>query len=213
MKKLAVIVGRFQTYSIREHLGNSEILIKETLKVADKILFIIRCSLIDDSSIIMNEDDFCFLLGINERNPLNFDSRRIMLLQYFSEENLTDRLFGIYPLYDVNSDELWSHNLDQIILSNKSSLNINNEDLVLIGSRDSFLKNYTGIFNIISLESNVNFSSTQMRENIKHNFENKSFQIGFRISQNLRTYYKLILPDEDSRRGYIYGIFHKELMK
>ena len=101
MKKLAVIVGRFQTYSIKEHLKYSQILIKETLKLAERILFIIRCPLLDtclDSCIITSEDDFSIIFGIDKRNPLNFESRRVMLLHYFSEENLTNRLYEILQL-------------------------------------------------------------------------------------------------------------------
>lgn len=211
MKKLAVIVGRFQTYSIEEHLGYSQILIAESLKIAEKILFIIGCQQIVDSCIITCDDDFENLLGVNKKNPLNYDSRRIMILQYFSSHNLSSRLSDITFIHDLNSDILWSNNLDQIIKNNSAM--IENNEIILVGSRDSFIKSYRGIFETKNLISEIIFSSTQMRESIEPNFENKSFQIGFIASQKLMLFSKVILPDEDSRKGFIYGIINKDKFK
>lgn len=210
--KLAVIVSKFQTYSIKEHF---EVLIKESLKIADKILFIIECVFLDpnlNNYIITDENDFGILFGIDEVNPLNFDSRRVMILQYFSEENLLDRLYLISPIYDACSNEILFYNLDQLILSKISNLDIYADDLVLICFRDSFLKTYSGKFNLLFLKHEDTLNSSEIMKNIPDNFEDKSFQIGFRISKDLRNFYQLILADEESRRGYIYGIYHKRLI-
>lgn len=89
--KTALIIGRFQPF----HLGHLYLL-KETLKIADKVVFGIGSASIFD-----------------ENNPMDYETRRKIIKAVFYKEKIEDRLLKIVPLEDFFNDEKWLNNLKE----------------------------------------------------------------------------------------------------
>jgi bifunctional NMN adenylyltransferase/nudix hydrolase len=133
---------------------------------------------------MLGENDIVILvLGVapvklSGRNTLNFETRELMVRDYFREfPNL-----HVVPLNDVpHSDEVWSDNLDNLIvdfMSEETNL------VTLYGSRDSFIPYYHGKFNVKEIaEVDGNLSGTTLRVEAQKN----------------------ILPTRDFRHGVFYG--------
>ena len=83
--KVALIVGRFQPF----HKGHRH-LILEGLQAADKLIIGIGS---------INQD--------NQDNPLNFDQVKMLLKKFFKQEELEDKLIGIYGIPDFFNDKKW----------------------------------------------------------------------------------------------------------
>lgn len=147
---LGVIVGRFQTPYLHEgHL----FLIESVLSKHEKILVV---------------------LGDNGGNPtskypLSYTVRAGMIRAVYSNTNqiLIDRI------YDVGCDKIWSRNLDEIINKYK------NNEVILYGSRDSFIPYYSGQYKTQEIPVLRNHNATELRNKvIEEPLNNPSFRSG-----------------------------------
>ncbi len=89
MKKIALIVGRFQPF----HKGHL-FLIKKALEKSDKIIVGIGSANI-----------------IDENNPIDFETRKKVIKAVFYKEGIEDKLIKIVPLADYFDDKKWLLNL------------------------------------------------------------------------------------------------------
>jgi bifunctional NMN adenylyltransferase/nudix hydrolase len=85
-------------------------------------------------------------------NPLDYAARKQMILELFKDVD-------VFYIEDCRSDAKWSAELDRQI-----SKTIGPADSVLLyGGRDSFIKHYTGKFDVQELESDKYISGTELR--------------------------------------------------
>ncbi len=87
------------------------------------------------------------------RNPLDFESRKKMILKEFP---------NVIVLYikDTYSDVIWSNTLDKII----KDVTGPSQEVFLYGSRDSFIKYYSGCYKCIEIEQTIYVSGTDVRK-------------------------------------------------
>ncbi len=150
MKQLGVIVARFQVPSLHEgHL-----------------------KLINDSA--KNSHTLVIFLGhkVHQpgiKNPYSLTVRKEMLQQALAQENLTCTVI-IDAIEDHPiSNELWSEELDSKIDAYKKKLEDETKDrinVLLFGSRDSFVKSYFGKHQSTIVEEEVKISGTEMRKKV-----------------------------------------------
>lgn len=133
MKTTGVIVARFQTPYL--HQGHRT-LIDDIRSSHNKIVSVVGITAIKGS----------------KRNPFDFYTREKMLRQYLPD-------MVVLPLSDHPSDEVWSKNLDHLLLSA-----FPHEHFVLYGSRDSFIPYYTGKLEVKELPPAGQYSSTTIRQ-------------------------------------------------
>ena len=134
-RSTGVIVGRFQIDDLHE--GHYDLL-KTVSDSHDRMLVIIglspcRCTV---------------------NNPLDFDTRRRMLMEAFPDAK-------VGYVEDMYSDTLWSEALDTVI-----SQKARTEDVMLYGSRDSFIKHYKGVYKTKVLEQRAYISASKIREGL-----------------------------------------------
>lgn len=110
-----------------------------------------------------------------KRNPLDFFTRKVMIENEFPG-------ITVLSIPDVRDDKIWSKNLDKRI--NEIVLN---ESVILYGSRDSFIKAYTGTYKVEELEAISYQSATVIRNDLTTE----------------------TLSSKDFRTGVIYGINHR----
>lgn len=108
-------------------------------------------------SVIDRHPKVIIFLGLSPckttyNNPLDFESRKQMILQLFPDIN-------VLYIKDESSDEVWSKKLDSQI----EDLLGANQTAILYGSRDSFISHYYGNFKVIELESDRVVSGTELR--------------------------------------------------
>lgn len=149
---IGVIVGRFQVPSLTE--GHKEIL---------------------EHCLAQGHETNILFLGIpptdvrcTKNNPIPFAPRKRMI-----EDEYGDKFLVAY-IKDVPTDEEWSRNLDSKILD----MTMGDTDVVLYGSRDSFIKHYKGRFDTEEYHQRVLVSGTDVRENCAHSGETS---LGFRL--------------------------------
>jgi len=135
---VGVIVGRFQVDEL--HDGHIS-LIKQ---------------------IVNNHRKVIVFLGLSPckctvRNPLDFESRKKMFLEKFPD------VIVLY-IMDQYSDIAWSDNLDNQI----KNIIGPKQSVVLYGSRDSFIKYYSGKFDTEELEQTIFTSGTEIRKKISN---------------------------------------------
>ena len=112
------------------------------------------------------------VLGISpvlgsRRNPLDFPTRERMIKKDYPE------LF-VLPLSDHPLDSKWSQNLDTLLSGTFPGSRFN-----LYGSRDSFIKYYSGNLLTEELPENGNHNSTNIREQISDKvIDSQEFRIG-----------------------------------
>ena len=94
-------------------------------------------------------------LWATQRNPLDFQARKQMLLASYPELN-------VVFINDMNDDELWSKGLDKQI----GSLIHPGQTAVLYGGRDSFIAHYSGKHPTIELEQESWYSGTALRKQV-----------------------------------------------
>lgn len=135
---VGVIVGRFQVDEL--HDGHIDLI----------------------TQIIENHPKVIIFLGLSpckctSRNPLDFEARKKMILNKFP---------NVIVLYIVDqySDITWSDNLDSQI---KNIIGAN-QTALLYGSRDSFIKYYSGKFPCKEIEQTVFTSGTEIRKKISN---------------------------------------------
>lgn len=152
MKEVGIIVARMQVPKL--HTGHIY-LIEEVLRRSDEVYIFLGCS-----------------KEPNEKNPLPFIIRKEMILDEFSyHQDFTN--FQIHPLYDKESDYEWSQNLDNYLDVIRSQ----NCNITLYGSRDSFIKCYTGRYPYVHIDSPIDISGTYIRDNMDIN-NNEDFRKG-----------------------------------
>ena len=150
-KTLGVIVGRFQTAEITP---GHEFLFSEVYKRHKNIVTFIGCK----------PPHF----QPDEKNPLDFFSRKSMI-----QASKPD--VSILSITDNRYDEEWSFELDKRIDEIRGSF-----DVILYGSRDSFISHYKGKFETCELESTIIYSATSVREEIiQKELEDKKFRCGY----------------------------------
>lgn len=186
--KIGVFIGRFQAPNL--HNGYKYML----------------------SELQVNFDHYIIIIGSsikpNARNPLDFETRKSMLLDYVYKTPIF-----VLELVDLNDDIKWTRELDRIILDSMSKTNIKFEkdDIFLIGSRDSFIPYYNGEFGLIELNQYGKYNSTELRTGIKFNPISLNFILGFTyklIEKNLGFRFEWLKPvsgyNINWSKGYIY---------
>jgi len=91
----------------------------------------------------------------NERNPLDFATRREMIQEVYPK-------LSIVQILDCPSDETWSRNLDRAI----TDILPIHVSPILYGSRDSFIQYYHGKFQTYEFKPEIEISATEIREKI-----------------------------------------------
>lgn len=133
---VGVIVGRFQVHKL--HKGHRE-LIKSVTSEHKKVIILLGISPIPMSPL----------------NPLDFESRKKMIEKKFPQVTI------LYIL-DHPSDEVWSRNLDQTV----GAVIGPNQTAALYGSRDSFMRHYSGRFPVVELVASHHINGTKGRTEI-----------------------------------------------
>lgn len=133
---VGVIVGRFQVPEL--HRAHKE-LIQHVCDQHDKVIIFLGLS------PLMN----------TRNNPLDFESRKQMILEQFPDVN-------VLYIKDLGSDEFWSKKLDEQIID----LVTPGQTVVLYGGRDSFIKHYEpyGKFATRELEQDYWVSGNEIRK-------------------------------------------------
>lgn len=109
-----------------------------------------------------NHDTMIVVLGcsgiVSQTNPLPFNARRAMIAEQYPNAI-------IVPIYDQRSDDIWSKDLDQTIRRSCRPT----ETVCLYGSRDGFMKHYSGKYATQELVSSEPYwSGTKVREEIQN---------------------------------------------
>ena len=137
---VAVIVGRFQVNELHEAHID---LITSVLNKHDRVLVFLGNSTIRNTL----------------NNPLDYRARRTMIADKFPAVE-------IHYINDNPSDTTWTKNLDKLIGEQLLPM----QTVTLYGSRDSFLKCYTGKFNTCELEATTFISGTEVRRRVCNNY-------------------------------------------
>lgn len=138
---VGLIVGRFQTY--RLHKAHTE-LIELVLKNHHKVIIMLGVA----------------ELGFVYQDPLNFESRKQMILEKFPDGNIE-----ILPIYDCKDDYVWSNNLDTEI-----KRLCRNATVILYGGSDSCIKRYHGNLPTKTFTTKNFERATNIRESINSNY-------------------------------------------
>jgi len=136
----AIIVGRFQVNELHEAHID---LINSVIQKHDRVLLFLG------NSIIRNTTS----------NPLDYRARRAMIADKFPNVE-------IHYINDNPSDTAWSKSLDKQIGEQLLPL----QSVTLYGSRDSFLKAYSGKHNVCELEATTFISGTEVRRRVCNNY-------------------------------------------
>ena len=137
---VAVIVGRFQVNELHEAHID---LITSVLNKHDRVLVFLGNSTIRNTL----------------NNPLDYRARRTMIADKFPAVE-------IHYINDNPSDSTWTKNLDKLIGEQLLPM----QTVTLYGSRDSFLKCYTGKYTTCELEATTFISGTEVRRRVCNNY-------------------------------------------
>lgn len=141
---VGVIVGRFQVPELHDaHLD----LIQTVCDNHDKVIIFLGLS----------------PLMVTRENPLDFESRKQMILDKFPNVNV------LYAK-DVNSDSIWSKRLDEMI----GDVITPNQSVVLYGGRDSFIAHYEGRYPTTELVQDTYVSGNEIRRSVSRKSVKKS---------------------------------------
>jgi bifunctional NMN adenylyltransferase/nudix hydrolase len=111
--------------------------------------------------------------GLTRNSPLDYETRRRMIQAKFPE-------FSCAPLPDRETDEYWSACLDSEISTHAPW-----GDVILYGSRDSFLPHYHGRYKPVELTIDCPASGTAIREALSNNImESSDFRAGIIYAVN-----------------------------
>ena len=130
---VGIIIGRFQTY--KPHLGHMQF-IEYVCKQHPKVIIFLGVA----------------QLQYSKTEPLNFNTRKAMLLKEFPNVE-------IYPLLDCEDDYEWSNVLDNTINSTFSRW----VGVKLYGGEDSFIKHYHGRMPTEVFRTKIFQSATNIR--------------------------------------------------
>lgn len=158
--KIGVVIGRFQVHEL--HDGH-KFLINYVMGLHERVILFLGVSSVKMSVI----------------NPLDFETRKLMLEEIFGKQRLT-----ILPLHDVpRRDDLWSFKIDRMIEAHSGG-----KEAILYGSRGSFIPHYQGKFQTQEIPAmDAGISGTETRKQIA----------------------KVPLASKDFRAGVIYACFSK----
>ena len=137
---VGVIVGRFQVNELHEAHVD---LITSVLNKHDRVLVFLGNSTIRNTL----------------NNPLDYRARRTMIADKFPAVE-------IHYINDNPSDTAWTKNLDKLIGEQLLPM----QTVTLYGSRDSFLKCYTGKYTTCELEATTFISGTEVRRRVCNNY-------------------------------------------
>ena len=137
---VGVIVGRFQVNELHEAHVD---LITSVLNKHDRVLVFLGNSTIRNTL----------------NNPLDYRARRTMIADKFPAVE-------IHYINDNPSDTTWTKNLDKLIGEQLLPM----QTVTLYGSRDSFLKCYTGKYTTCELEATTFISGTEVRRRVCNNY-------------------------------------------
>ena len=137
---VGVIVGRFQVNELHEAHVD---LITSVLNKHDRVLVFLGNSTIRNTL----------------NNPLDYRARRTMIADKFPAVE-------IHYINDNPSDSTWTKNLDKLIGEQLLPM----QTVTLYGSRDSFLKCYTGKYTTCELEATTFISGTEVRRRVCNNY-------------------------------------------
>lgn len=172
MPKLGVIVGRFQVPMLHEgHMS----LINRAVSECGRVL------------IVIGTTDAIY----TKRNPLEVKEVMATIVQSIPGKYLeamidgSDRL-DITVIKDHPSDSYWSENLDTLIRNDNMYSGLIDSDVVLYGSRNSFISSYSGSFKVVEVEAMNLVSASNIRREIGN----------------------IIGTSEDFRKGIIYATQH-----
>lgn len=124
-------------------------------------------------SVIDRHSKIIIFLGLSPckttiNNPLDFESRKQMILQSFPDVN-------VLYIKDEREDSVWCKKLDNQI----EDIIGPNQTVILYGSRKSFIDKYKGKFKTIELESTRIVSGTEIRKIISNKVKSsKDFRHG-----------------------------------
>lgn len=136
---IGVIIGRFQVHALHEmHID-----LIQTVRSRHKQVII--------------------LLGlaptkVTKNNPLDYQARRAMISEKFPD------VHDIYYIDDQKDDLVWSKNVDREVMKHVPG----ESNVVLYGSRDSFLSHYKGRFQVRELVSDRVISGSELRKTTGH---------------------------------------------
>ena len=168
-KTIGVIVGRFQVSSL--HKGHID-LFEQTAKQFDYI-FIVLGSTKDGE--------------VNEKNLYSYKYRSCMIQDCFTEnEFIKNKIIYITEIKDVGESDFWSQQLDIIVTEFTNKLGFQEQNIYMTGSRDSFLKTYSGRFEHCYIEPTHNISGSEVRayENYKQTLEKNEETMSFEKFKN-----------------------------
>jgi bifunctional NMN adenylyltransferase/nudix hydrolase len=137
---VGVIVGRFQVNELHEAHID---LINSVLIKHDRVILFLGNSNIRNTTA----------------NPLDYRARRSMIADKFPTVE-------IHYINDHPSDAVWSKNLDKLIAEQLLPM----QTITLYGSRDSFLKCYSGKHTVCELEATTFISGTEVRRRVCNNY-------------------------------------------
>lgn len=169
-KTIGVIVGRFQVSSL--HKGHIN-LFEQIAEKFDYIFVVL--------GLTKNEE-------INERNMYSYKYRFHMIQDCFTEnEFVKNKIINITKIKDVGDPEFWSQQLDIIIEEFTNKLGFQEQNIFMTGSRDSFLKTYSGSFKQCYIEPIYNISGSEVRvyENYKKTLNKDENPVSFEEFKNL----------------------------
>lgn len=141
MKKTGIIIGRFQVPDLRLHPGY--VFLLNAIAHCERLIVLVGSAPV-----------------VSKRNPLQYYHIKAMFNEY-------NPAIEVHELKDVLGNELWVQNVDAIV---NSLIDHGNEDVVLYGSRDSFIPTYMahmGKFPTVQLVEPAIFSATEVRQAIK----------------------------------------------
>lgn len=134
--EIGILVGRFQTPFLHE--GHLEVI----------------------NNVVANHPRVFIFIGqsplkCTKNDPLDFNTRRAMLEEHFPE-------IEVHRIDDTHDNERWSRELDRQI----GLLAGPDQKVTLYGSRDSFIKSYSGRFETVELKPTKYISATEIRKSI-----------------------------------------------
>lgn len=153
-----VIIGRFHVHELHEaHID----LIKSVMDRHDRVIIFLG------NSIIRN----------TLKNPLDYRARRALINESFPTVE-------VHYINDVPGDDAkWSKNLDKMIGEQLLPL----QSAMLYGSRDSFIKSYSGKYSVTELEATTFVSGTEVRRRVCNNYPpTKDYRAGLIASTAYR---------------------------
>lgn len=131
-----VVVGRFQVAELTK--GHKELLTLAAREHSDQLIIVVGVSPAQPTG----------------RNPLPYYVRQVMLQKAWPNS-------VIAPITDCVSDELWSKRLDELIAALAPGHRVK-----LYGGRDCFAKSYKGKHEIVTVESEHEYSGTDQRKTL-----------------------------------------------